>query len=230
MVAWNLTRRCNLECAHCYIAAGPHESATSELSTGECLRIAREILAVNPSPLFILSGGEPLPSTVRELFADTPGVQPALDALGFEGLYDELVEVLRHLTVDVDDQGRATTVQVRVVVQARLDGARRTPLIVTLDEAGRGPRFLPTVGCRLGRQRTDLATGVFSAELLIKIGQQDRSSVEVGVPDYARTAGSPTGAKPSVIWRAVKDFWLLRLRLWANTGRARKRGRPILGE
>ncbi len=60
VVAWNLTRRCNLECAHCYIAAGPHESATSELETGECLRIVDELLAVNPAPLLILSGGEPL--------------------------------------------------------------------------------------------------------------------------------------------------------------------------
>ena len=60
MVAWNLTRRCNLECAHCYISAGPSESADGELSTPECLRIIDEILAVNPAPLFILSGGEPL--------------------------------------------------------------------------------------------------------------------------------------------------------------------------
>ncbi len=60
VVAWNLTRRCNLECAHCYIAAGPHESATSELATAECLRIVDELLAVNPAPMLILSGGEPL--------------------------------------------------------------------------------------------------------------------------------------------------------------------------
>ena len=60
VVAWNLTRRCNLECAHCYIAAGPHESAASELDTSECLRIVDELLAVNPAPLLILSGGEPL--------------------------------------------------------------------------------------------------------------------------------------------------------------------------
>ena len=33
VVAWNLTRRCNLECAHCYISAGPEESATGELTT-----------------------------------------------------------------------------------------------------------------------------------------------------------------------------------------------------
>ena len=60
VVAWNLTRRCNLECAHCYISAGPEESATGELTTEECLRIADEVLAINPSPMFILSGGEPL--------------------------------------------------------------------------------------------------------------------------------------------------------------------------
>ena len=60
VVAWNLTRRCNLECAHCYISAGPTETATDELTTDECLRIAGEILAVNPAPMFILSGGEPL--------------------------------------------------------------------------------------------------------------------------------------------------------------------------
>ena len=60
VVAWNLTRRCNLECAHCYIAAGPSETAEGELTTAECHRITDEILALNPSPFFILSGGEPL--------------------------------------------------------------------------------------------------------------------------------------------------------------------------
>ena len=60
VVAWNLTRRCNLECAHCYIAAGPSESASDELTTEECQRITDEILALNKSPMFILSGGEPL--------------------------------------------------------------------------------------------------------------------------------------------------------------------------
>ena len=60
VIAWNLTRRCNLKCAHCYISAGPSESAADELSTKECLRIADEILALNPNPMFILSGGEPL--------------------------------------------------------------------------------------------------------------------------------------------------------------------------
>jgi radical SAM protein with 4Fe4S-binding SPASM domain len=60
VVAWNLTRRCNLACAHCYIAAGPEEPGAGELETSECLRIIDEILTVNPSPILILSGGEPL--------------------------------------------------------------------------------------------------------------------------------------------------------------------------
>ena len=60
VVAWNLTRRCNLECAHYYIAAGPHESATAELDTATCLGIVDQLLAVSPAPMLILSGGEPL--------------------------------------------------------------------------------------------------------------------------------------------------------------------------
>jgi glycosyltransferase involved in cell wall biosynthesis len=70
----------------------------------------------------------------------------------------------------------------------------------------------------------------FSAELLIKLRAAGRSVVEVGVPHYARTAGSPTGARPQVVLRAVRDFWRLRLQMWANRDRALGRGRPVLGE
>jgi glycosyltransferase involved in cell wall biosynthesis len=89
--------------------------------------------------------------------------------------------------------------------------------------------------CKLFRRaalegiRVESGGAFFSAELLVKTRAAGRSVVEVGVPHYPRTAGSPTGARPSVIWRAVKDFWGLRLRLWANHDRAMRRGRPILG-
>jgi glycosyltransferase involved in cell wall biosynthesis len=69
----------------------------------------------------------------------------------------------------------------------------------------------------------------FSAELLIKLRARGRRIAEVGVPHYPRTAGSPTGAKASVVFRAVRDFWALRLRLWAAPRRALARGTPILG-
>jgi glycosyltransferase involved in cell wall biosynthesis len=68
----------------------------------------------------------------------------------------------------------------------------------------------------------------FSAELLIKLRGAGRSIVEVGVPHYPRTAGSPTGARPQVIFRAVRDFWRTRLAMWANRSKAMRRGRPII--
>jgi glycosyltransferase involved in cell wall biosynthesis len=70
----------------------------------------------------------------------------------------------------------------------------------------------------------------FSAELLIKLRARGRRLAEVGVAHYPRTAGSPTGAKPQVVVRAVRDFWALRLRLWAAPRRALSRGTPILGQ
>lgn len=58
MVAWELTRNCNLNCIHCRAAAtfGPH---TGELDTGECKKILDDISGF-ASPTIILTGGEPL--------------------------------------------------------------------------------------------------------------------------------------------------------------------------
>ena len=69
----------------------------------------------------------------------------------------------------------------------------------------------------------------FTAELLIKLRYEGHKLAEVGVPHYARIAGSPTGAKPKVVFRAVRDFWSLRLRLWFRRKGAMERGEPILG-
>jgi glycosyltransferase involved in cell wall biosynthesis len=88
--------------------------------------------------------------------------------------------------------------------------------------------------CKLFRRdaleglRVESGGAFFSAELLIKLGASGRTVAEVGIPHYPRTAGSPTGAKPSVVWRAVRDFWALRLRLWAAPKRALGRGVPVL--
>jgi hypothetical protein len=69
----------------------------------------------------------------------------------------------------------------------------------------------------------------FSAELLVKLGVAGARVVEVGVPHYPRTAGSPSGARLSVILRAVRDFWSLRLLLWLDRPRALRRGQAIIG-
>ena len=89
--------------------------------------------------------------------------------------------------------------------------------------------------CKLFRRealagvRVESGGAFFSAELLVKVRAVGRNVVEVGVDHYPRTAGSQTGAKPSVVWRAVKDFWGLRLRLWADRERALRRGSTIVG-
>jgi glycosyltransferase involved in cell wall biosynthesis len=89
--------------------------------------------------------------------------------------------------------------------------------------------------CKLFRRaalediRVESDGAFFSAELLIKLREAGRSVVEVGVPHYPRTAGSATGARPTVILRAMRDFWRLRLHLWVNRARALRRGEPILG-
>ncbi len=58
MVAWELTRSCNLACVHCRASAerGPYPG---ELSTAECLRVMDEIASFS-KPVIILTGGEPL--------------------------------------------------------------------------------------------------------------------------------------------------------------------------
>src|SRR2546425_188237 len=59
-VSWNLTQRCNLECAPCYMSAHAGADTRGELTTTECRRVMDEIAAVNPNVFLILTGGEPL--------------------------------------------------------------------------------------------------------------------------------------------------------------------------
>lgn len=59
-VSWNLTQRCNLECAHCYMSAFTGADTRAELTTAECRRVLDEIAQVNPNVFLILTGGEPL--------------------------------------------------------------------------------------------------------------------------------------------------------------------------
>ena len=58
MIAWELTRNCNLNCLHCRARAscGPFEG---ELSTEECRKVLDSIASFS-SPTIILTGGEPL--------------------------------------------------------------------------------------------------------------------------------------------------------------------------
>ena len=58
VVSWNVTLKCNLKCAHCYINA-KETKLPEELSTDGAKMLIHQIIEVS-RPLLILSGGEPL--------------------------------------------------------------------------------------------------------------------------------------------------------------------------
>ena len=58
LVAWEITRRCNLFCAHCR-ASSEDKQYEDELSIQECYQLIDEIIKVG-KPILILTGGEPL--------------------------------------------------------------------------------------------------------------------------------------------------------------------------
>jgi heme d1 biosynthesis radical SAM protein NirJ len=58
VVIWNLIRRCNLACQHCYATSADHDFS-GELSHAEVLDVMRDLYAYGVRVL-ILSGGEPL--------------------------------------------------------------------------------------------------------------------------------------------------------------------------
>ena len=59
LISWNLTKKCNLRCPHCYMEADPQAAAENELTTVECLRLIDEMKALG-TEMVILTGGEPL--------------------------------------------------------------------------------------------------------------------------------------------------------------------------
>ncbi len=61
LIALNLTERCNLACAHCYLDAKVlKEGAVDELGTDDLKRVLGEIAQVGPEAMVVLTGGEPM--------------------------------------------------------------------------------------------------------------------------------------------------------------------------
>jgi Fe-coproporphyrin III synthase len=58
VVVWNITRRCNLKCVHCY-AHAKNTSSDNELTTAQGKQLIDD-LAEFGSPVMLFSGGEPL--------------------------------------------------------------------------------------------------------------------------------------------------------------------------
>ncbi len=77
LVALNLTRRCNLQCAHCYLDAGVrHAGDADELTTGKVRDLLDQIAALGDETMIVLTGGEPL------LRPDLPEIAAHASGLG----------------------------------------------------------------------------------------------------------------------------------------------------
>lgn len=61
LLAVNLTRRCNLRCAHCYLDADTlQHGAANELTTSEVCHLLDDIASRSTETMVVLTGGEPL--------------------------------------------------------------------------------------------------------------------------------------------------------------------------
>jgi AdoMet-dependent heme synthase len=98
LVALNLTRRCNLNCVHCYLDAGTRESDDSqELSTAEVKTLLDDIVQLSDETMVVFTGGEPLlRADLTELvaYASKLGLMAVLGTNGM-GLNDRRVMALK---------------------------------------------------------------------------------------------------------------------------------------
>ncbi len=83
-ISWNVTKRCNLYCKHCYRESSPDEEVNNELTTEEGKKLLRDMKKANLGTI-VFSGGEPLlRQDIFELieYADSLGIMPLMGSNG----------------------------------------------------------------------------------------------------------------------------------------------------
>lgn len=87
LVSWNLTRRCNLACGHCYLDAVQRKSeAQDELTTDEALAVVGQMSAAAPGAMLVLTGGEPLLRDDLECIVNAAAGQGLMPVIGTNGV------------------------------------------------------------------------------------------------------------------------------------------------
>lgn len=166
-VTWNITRRCNLRCLHCYVDAGLRDPA--ELTTDEAMDVVDQMAEVGV-PMVIFSGGEPL---LREdlfqiaEYAGSKGIKLVLSTNGTL-ITKEVAKKLKDLgfyyvgiSLDSADEDyhdafrgvrgafAAALAGVRNAIEAGLDvGLRFTVTSKNIEEAPRYIDFAASLGVR----------------------------------------------------------------------------------
>ncbi|GKT18598.1 hypothetical protein ADUPG1_004266, partial [Aduncisulcus paluster] len=157
VVAWNITRKCNFKCKHCYSDAALKTGA-DELSFEEIKSIIDEMKKLNV-PVILLSGGEPLMHEhIFEIidYIRTSGIRVSLSTNG-SLITEEAALRLKNLgvsyvgiRVDIKDQ-IMTNDQARDFVERLVDytlqlkekGIKKEILTVTNHSDDQFSRFMP---------------------------------------------------------------------------------------
>jgi radical SAM protein with 4Fe4S-binding SPASM domain len=106
LVALNLTRRCNLHCAHCYLDAGTrNDGAADELTTAEATSLLDQIAALGDETMVVLTGGEPMLRRDIDALARHAADRGLMVVLGTNGLMLDAARVARLVEAGVAGVG-----------------------------------------------------------------------------------------------------------------------------
>ena len=165
VVIWNLIRRCNLMCKHCYSISGDVDFP-GELSTAEVFRVMDDLKAFGV-PVLILSGGEPL--LRRDIF----DISRRAKELGFYvGLSSNGTLVTEHNIAQIADIGYD-------YVGISLDGMRETHDQFRrreggFDEALAGIRLCRDNGIKIGMRFTVTMDNADELPAMLDLADEER--------------------------------------------------------
>jgi len=197
MVAWEVTRSCNLSCRHCRASSerGPYRG---ELGTEACLALLDDIASVG-RPVIILTGGEPLlrPDIFTlARYGDSLGLRMVLatNGTGVDGKTADRIREsgIRRVSVSLDGPDAASHDALRAVPGA-FDGALRG--IEALKKAGVEFQVNTTVtreNLADLERILDLAVSLGAAAhhlfLLVPTGRgKEMAEEEISAEDYEKT-------------------------------------------
>jgi AdoMet-dependent heme synthase len=165
-VSWNLTQRCNLECAHCYMSAHAGADTRGELTTDECRRVIDDIARVNPNVFLILTGGEPL--LRRDIFevAGYASARGFTTVLGTNGVLLREREAQRMRESGV----LGASISLDSTDRVKHDGFRRLP--GAWDGAVRATRVLADAGLDFSLHMSVTDWNVAEVPAMIDLAQQ----------------------------------------------------------
>ncbi len=197
LVAWEMTRACNLNCIHCRAGACP-EADPNQLSTQEGLSLIDGIRQVG-TPILIMTGGEPLlRPDFFELarYAVKSGLRAVVATNGVlidEGIARELAKVgIPRASISIDGATAEDHDNFR-----KIPGAFNASLkgVEFLKSAGVGVQINTTLTkrnrgqlARIMKMAEDIGAVAFHVFLLVPTGRaKDMSGEEMGPREYEET-------------------------------------------